>query len=136
MLHQNTLFCQTAVLRFLFFCERIFLGLLFGGLAIFVIFADALKSAVAVNSDRFPYFLADFIFVHFEIMSTPCVGRYGYDLFGFFVDKNEQLYGVLFFLSGVPNFLPLFGRSTGVSVTSTSTTSILGSLSRACLPGM
>ena len=112
------------VIRFFCICKRMLVGFLFWDFWIFVEFVNSLKRTVSPHFNicieaNFWFFKKPEIVTSsiWKSSTNYCVIR--------FIANNLWFYCMVIFLSGVREFLPLLGRSIGVSVASIHTTSNL-----------
>ena len=135
ILDQYSLTRNTSILKFFFLGKLAPFRFLFRRFTILVDFNDSLITAVHLLFYAIKNTSADCVFVQLEIMCLAEIFRNANDFFCAFVDNNLSFYGVLFLFPRIPAPLFFLGRSTGHSVTSTRTISMLSSASNAFFPG-
>jgi len=122
MLNHNPFSRQTPIALFFSFRQSMVLGFLEGCLAVFMKFRQSLITSICQNAKMFREFTG-IVFEQLEIVFASMTKGCGYDLGTFSVSDYLRLLGMMLLFTAVMPFLAFFGRSTGCSLTSTSTTS-------------
>lgn len=135
MLNHNPFPCQTPIALFFSLRQSMLFGFLEGCLAVFMKFRQSLIASICQNAQMFRE-LTGIVFEHLEVVFAAMTKGGGYDLGTFSISHHLRFLGVPLLFAAVMPFLAFFGRSTGCSLTSTSTTSNTMSLAwSAFLPG-
>lgn len=135
MLNQNSLSRQGPISLLLLFSQRMIFGFLERRLAIFMKFCQTLVARIRQNSNV----RCNVKFLVLEKLEVMFVARAeggGHNFSRLLVGNQLRFLRVSLLFAAIVPFLAFFGRSTGCSLTSTSTTSKIVSLGwRAFLPG-
>jgi hypothetical protein len=122
MFNHNPFSCQTPIALFFAFCQSMIFGFLEGCLAISMKFRQSLITSICQNAQMFRE-LTGIVFEQLEVVFVSMTKSCGYDLGTFLVSDYLRFLGMMLLFTAVVPFLAFFGRSTGGSLTSTSTTS-------------
>lgn len=135
MFNHNPFSCQTPIALFLSLRQSMVFGFFEGCLAVFVKLHQSLVTRICQNAQMFRK-LTGIVFEQLEIVFASMTKGGGYDFGAFSVSNYLCFLGMSLLFATVMPFLAFFGRSTGCSLTSTSTTSNTMSLAwSAFLPG-
>jgi hypothetical protein len=135
MFNQNPLSSQRTIFLLLLFRQRMIFGFLERRLAIFMKFCQALVARIRQDPNvlRNVEFL---VLKKLEVMFATLAEGGGYNFSRLLVGNQLRFLSVSLLFAAVVRFLAFFGRSTGCSLTSTSTTAKIVSLGwSAFLPG-
>jgi hypothetical protein len=135
MLNQNSFSSQGMISLLFLFGQRMIFGFLERRLAILMKVCQALVASIRQNSNVLCN--VEFLILEkLEVMFATLAEGGGYNFSRLLVGNQLRFLSVSLLFAAVVLFLAFFGRSTGCSLTSTSTTSKIVSLGRsACLPG-
>jgi len=135
MFDHNPFSCQTPIALFFSFRQSMIFGFLERRLAVFMKFRQSLITSICQNAKMFRE-LTGIVFEQLEVVFASITKGCGYDLGTFSVGDYLRFLGMMLLFTAIVPFLAFFGRSTGCSLTSTSTTSKTVSLVwSAFLPG-
>jgi len=135
MLNHNSLPCQTPIALLFSFRQSMIFGFLERCLTILMKFGQSLIASICQNTQMVREFTG-IIFEQLKVMFTSITKGGRYDLGTFSIRYHLRFLGVTLLFAAVVSFLAFFGRSTGCSLTSTSTTSNTVSLAWSVfLPG-
>ena len=135
MLNQNSFSSQGTISLLFLFGQRMIFGFLARRLAIFMKVCQSLVASIRQNSNVLCN--VEFLVLEkLEVMFAALAEGGGYNFSRLLVGNQLRFLSVALLFAAVVLFLAFFGRSTGCSLTSTSTTSKIVSLGwRAFLPG-
>lgn len=135
MLNHNPLSCQTPIALLFSFRQSMVFRFLEGCLAVLMKLHQTLVASVGQNPKVFRE-LTGVLFEQLEVVFASMTEGRGDDLGAFSIRHHLRFLGVTLLFAAVMPFLAFFGRSTGCSLTSTSTTSNTVSLAWSTfLPG-
>ena len=135
MLNHNPFSCQAPIALFLSLCQGMVFGFLERRLAVFMKFHQSLITSICQNAKVLRKFTS-VLFEQLKVMFASVTKGGSHDLGTFSVSNYLCFLGMSLLFTAVMPFLAFFGRSTGCSLTSTSTTSNTVSLVwSAFLPG-
>ena len=135
MLNQNPFSSQGTISLLLSFRQGVKFGFLERRLAVFMQFYQTLVASICQDAKMFRELTAS-ILEKLKIVFTAITESRGYNLAAFSVSNDLRFLSMVLLFAAIMPFLPFFGRSTGCSLTSTSTTSNTVSLAwSAFLPG-
>jgi len=135
MLNHNPFSCQTPIALFFSLRQSMVFGFLEGCLAIFMKFCQSLITSICQNAKMFRE-LAGIVFEQLEVVFAAITKSRGNNFGALTISDYLRFLGMALLFAAVMPFLAFFGRSTGCSLTSTSTTSNTMSLAwSAFLPG-
>lgn len=135
MFNQNSLTSQTPIPLFFFFCERMIFGFLERSLAVFMKVCQTLIACICQYSNMLGN-IAALLLEELKVVLTSMSKGSGNDLSGLLACNQLRFLSMTPFFAAEMLFLAFFGRSTGCSLASTSTTSKTVSLAcSAFFPG-
>jgi len=135
MLNYNPFPCQTSIALFFSLRQSMVFGFLEGCLAVLMKFHQSLIASICQNAKVLREFTS-VIFEQLKVMFASVAKGGSHDLGAFSVSNYLRFLSMSLLFATVMPFLAFFGRSTGCSLTSTSTTSNSVSLVwSAFLPG-
>ncbi|MFN8462278.1 MAG: hypothetical protein U0X93_10985 [Anaerolineales bacterium] len=135
MLNHNPLACQTPIALFFSFCQRMVFGFFERRLTVFMKLHQSLVTSIG-QKPQMCRELTGIVFEQLEVVFASMTKSGGYDLGTFSIRHHLRFLGVTLLFAAIMPFLAFFGRSTGCSLTSTSTISNTVSLPwSAFLPG-